>query len=343
MDVKKIIIQHLEKNGEVKASDIVKATGFSRAYVNRFFQELRDDGNIVLMEKANRAHYVLATRKAVLNAKRKVLDITLNLKNTNLHEDKILEEIKKKTGIFNGIKENVTHILDYAFSEMLNNAIEHSNSRMIKLVIKKNKHNITFIIGDKGVGVFNNIMKKKKLKNVMESIQDLLKGKQTTAPEAHSGEGIFFTSKVADVLVIQGSNKKLVFDNLLDDVFIKDIKKTKGTKINFSIDIGSRKDLSNAFRQYTDSSFEFSKTSVIVRLYKWETQYASRSQARRIVSSLDKFKRITLDFDGVKTVGQGFADEIFRVWKTNHPDISIEVINADENVEFMIKRARIKK
>jgi len=53
---------------------------------------------------------------------------------------------------------------------------------------------------------------------------------------------------------------------------------------------------------------------------------------------LDKFEKIILDFDGVKTVGQGFVDEIFRVFKREHLNIGIEYINANNDVEFMIKR-----
>lgn len=46
-------------------------------------------------------------------------------------------------------------------------------------------------------------------------------------------------------------------------------------------------------------------------------------------------------FDSIKTVGQAFADEIFRVWKKNHPEIEIRYRNANENVEFMIRHATI--
>lgn len=339
MDMKGMIIEELEKKGEIKASEIVKATGFSRTYVNRFFQELRDEGRIVLIGRTNRANYVLATKEAVSAAKARMLDITLNLQNKELHEDKIIEEIKKKTGIFIGTKENVSDILNYALSEMLNNAIDHSNSQMIKTTMRKDKNSITFSIIDEGIGIFNNIINKKGLNNVMEAIQDLLKGKQTTAPQMHSGEGIFFTSKASDIFVIQGSNKKLIFNNLLDDIFIKDIKEIHGTKVNFSIDMKSSKNLSNIFREYTDSSFEFSKTMVTVKLYKMKSPLLSRSQARRIVSGLDKFKTILLDFKEIETVGQGFADEIFRVWKSNHPQIIINAVNANENVQFMINRA----
>lgn len=342
MDVRKLILKVLEEKGEVLASEIIKTAGFSRTYVNRFFQELRDEGKIVLIGKANRARYVLASREAVMNAKKEICDTAYILQNQDLAEDKVLADIKKKTGILIGIHENVSDILDYAFSEMLNNAIEHSGSKTIKVAMQKDKDSISFSVVDKGIGIFKNIMKKKKLRNTMEAIEDLLKGKQTTAPAMHSGEGIFFTSKVADMLVIQGSRKKLLFNNILDDIFIKDIKEIEGTKVSFSMGLNSEKNLSEVFKQYTDSSFEFSKTKVTIRLYKMESQYISRSQARRIVSGLDKFKTITLDFKDVKTVGQGFADEIFRVWKLNHPNISVNIINANENVKFMINRAKTK-
>ena len=54
---------------------------------------------------------------------------------------------------------------------------------------------LSFIVNDSGIGIFRNIMQKRNLKSELEAIQDLMKGKTTTMPESHSGEGIFFTSK----------------------------------------------------------------------------------------------------------------------------------------------------
>lgn len=340
MDVRKLILDSLKRDGKVKAADIIKITGFSRAYINRFFQQLRDEGKIILIGKANKALYIRASEQEVIKAKKKILTTTRILQNVNLAEDTVLAGLKKSTGIFIGISKNISDIVDYGFSEMLNNAIEHSASKTIKVAIHKDKDRLSFEVVDWGAGIFNNIKKKKKLRNTMEAIQDLLKGKQTTLPQMHTGEGIFFTSKVADLLVIEGSNKKLVYSNLLDDIFIRDIKELKGTRVSFSINLGSRRHLDDVFKQYTDSSFEFSKTKVTVRLYRMKSQYISRSQARRIVSGLDKFKTVTLDFKDVKMIGQAFADEIFRVWNTSHSNISIIPINANENVGFMITRAK---
>lgn len=339
MDIKRVILEKLRKNGRVKASEIVKLTGFSRAYTNRFFQQLRDEGMIVMLGKSNRAHYVLARAETVLAARKKILRDHSILRVKGLQEDIVLNNIKSKTGIFMGISSNISNIVSYAFTEMLNNAIEHSRSEAIEISIEREKENIFFRVIDSGVGIYNNIMQKKHLHDQLEAIQDLIKGKLTTAPEAHSGEGIFFTSKVADLLIIQSSRKKLVFDNLLDDIFIKDISDITGTKIQFSISLDSKRSLNNIFRQYTDDSSEFSKTRVVVKLYKNGLEYISRSQARRIVSGLDKFKTVVLDFKGIETVGQGFADEVFRVWKSRFPQIDITYKNANENVCFMIKRA----
>jgi hypothetical protein len=42
----------------------------------------------------------------------------------------------------------------------------------------------------------------------------------------------------------------------------------------------------------------------------------------------------------LESVGQAFADEIFRVWKRRYPEISIIPKNMHENVEFMVDRAQ---
>mgnify|MGYP001576918399 CR=1 FL=1 len=62
----------------------------------------------------------------------------------------------------------------------------------------------------------------------------------------------------------------------------------------------------------------------------------------RLLAELEKFKKITLDFSDVETVGQAFADEIFRVWNRRHPQVEIKYRNANENVSFMIQRAMTK-
>jgi hypothetical protein len=65
-----------------------------------------------------------------------------------------------------------------------------------------------------------------------------------------------------------------------------------------------------------------------------------RSQARRVLSGLDKFKIVVMDYDKVPMVGQAFADEIYRVFKIKHPEIDVQDMNMNESVKFMVERAR---
>lgn len=344
MDIKGLIVNRLEENGEVRASDIVRKTGLSRAYVNRFFQGLRNEGKITLLGKANSARYILATEKGLDAARKKIKRFHAILRNEGIEEDNVLDDIKRRSGIFLKLPLQVSRIVEYAFTEMLNNAIEHSQSEKIDVLMEKDNTHVRFHVDDEGMGIFKNITRKKKLTGIMEAIQDLLKGKQTTAPREHSGEGVFFTSKCADVLVIRSSRKKLIFDNIIKDIFIKDIKPVKGTKISFAIGIDSQKTLIGIFKEYTHpGTLDFHKTTVAVKLFKLGTDLISRSQARRILSGLERFRKIVLDFHEVETVGQGFADEVFRVWKQRYPGIEVFAENANENIIFMIERARMTK
>ncbi|MCF7831199.1 STAS-like domain-containing protein [Candidatus Gracilibacteria bacterium] len=272
--------------------------------------------------------------------------------NKDLEEHKVFNDLEHHFSPLWECPENIKSIFEYAFSEMFNNAIEHSMSKKIKFVVGLNKDVLYFVIDDYGIGVFRNIMKKRKLHSEFEAIQDLLKGKTTTAPKLHSGEGIFFTSKVGNEFILDSYGYQFITDNRIKDLFVKKVKvKKQGTKVTFRININEDYHLNDIFKQYTnigkDSDYGFDKTEIRVRLYAIGGVNISRSQARRVLSGLDKFKIIIMDYDRVPTIGQAFADEIYRVFKNKKPDIVIQDINMNEAVRFMVERvkneAKIKK
>jgi anti-sigma regulatory factor (Ser/Thr protein kinase) len=337
MDIRAIILGMLRRQGSVRAAEVVKRTGFSRAYIHRFFQQLREEGTVVLLGRANSARYFASTGKELEKNRQGIHEIRRVLHNRGLAEDVVLRQIKDDSGIFYRLSSNVASILDYAFTEMLNNAIEHSRSKNIVVRVRRLRGRIDFTVVDRGIGIFNVIKRTHHLANEYEAIQELIKGKLTTDPKHHSGEGIFFTSKVADQLVIKGSGKKLVFDNKKADVFVEDINPIIGTAVEFSVGERSKKELRQIFADYAGEGFEFAKTVLTIELFKTKGDYVSRSQARRVLVGLEKFKTVVLDFKGVRTVGQAFADEVFRVWQKNHPAIRIEMRNANENIRFMVQ------
>ena len=61
----------------------------------------------------------------------------------------------------------------------------------------------------------------------------------------------------------------------------------------------------------------------------------SRSQARRVLNGLEKFEEIVLDFEEVSWMGQGFAHQIFVLYRENNPQLTITPINMNEDVTKM--------
>lgn len=252
-----------------------------------------------------------------------------------------MEQIRQEALFRDNLEENIQSILEYALSEMINNAIEHSESKSIKVKLLRDDKRFRFFVIDYGIGVFRNVMKKLNLNSEYDAINEILKGKTTTQPKTHSGEGIFFTSKIADKFHINSRGFKLLINNEINDVFVNTTKRSfLGSEVFFEIKTDSKKHLSDIFKEYQSNpdTYAFDKTKITVKLYTLGTIYMSRSQARRILSNLDKFNHIVLDFKDVPTIGQAFADEIFRVYKNNRPDVKIEAINTNKNIDFMIGR-----
>src|SRR5207244_12089110 len=140
-------------------------------------------------------------------------------------------------------------------------------------------------------------------------VELLSKGKATTSQQRHSGEGIFFTSRASDIFVLDSYGKKLTFDNLNRDLYLKDVKSFNGTRVKFSVSERSRKDLKEVFDRYTGSDSGFDTTEFRLKLVK-RHGYLSRSEAKRLLAGLEKFKKVLVDFEGVETIGQAFADEV---------------------------------
>jgi len=342
MNVKETIRDKIKKIAEeqrkFKSSDIVaqlKGTS-TRQYVSTVLQEMVVEGELIRQGGGRYTVYALPKYANLLTN-----TVKRHLRNTGLKEDLVLEDIERRASFIRGLKPNVYSIFRYAFLEMLNNAIEHSRSKTIDIEIFKSGNNLIFIVQDYGIGVYRNVMKKRRLTSELEAMQDILKGKTTTLPANHSGEGIFFTSKVSDVFILDSYSLRLRVDNLINDIFYEELEKELvGTKVTFILDLDSQKSSEGIFVEYQDPSHGgFDKTEIRVKLFAGGSIYVSRSQARRIMEGLGgKFKTIILDYDKVPTIGQAFADEIYRVFQNRHPETTIKSINMNQAIAFMINR-----
>lgn len=338
MDIRQAILEIANKNKTFKTADVVHAhkDRYTRQYVSTVINRMVKEGLLLKGGSTASAFYALQQ-----NADHVFETIKLRFKRESLEEHRVFNSIRDKHNLIRDLPENVSSILFYGFTEMLNNAIEHSQSKYVEIEIKVDTNFLTFIVNDFGVGVFRNVMKKRGLNSELEAMQDLLKGKTTTQPHSHTGEGIFFTSKVADIFELDSFGYKMRVDNVINDVFFQETDEIKkGTKVTFVIAVKSQKHLNDVFSRFVtkQGGVGFDKTEILVRLFVQGTVYISRSQARRILAGLERYKTIVLDFDKVTTIGQAFADEIFRVFQQRHPEINIQPINMIEPVKFMVDR-----
>ncbi|MFH1536742.1 MAG: DUF4325 domain-containing protein [Patescibacteria group bacterium] len=334
------IISILQKKPDASLTDLAKRLDVSKQYISKVIKDLREKEIIAKAGSTKDARWILLKKQ----------DLELNVKNDcfyhkvfnnkKLEENVIFEEIEKSTKILDNLNKEAINKFNYVFTEILNNAIEHSLSKEIEVRVLRNEKRITCQIIDKGIGIFINIKNQRKLKDDLEAVQDLQKGKTTTKPTAHSGEGIYFSTKVADKFEIE-SEKTIVrfiahendFDYKISD------DRRKGTFVSFSIYFDSKIKIIEVFKKNTHN-YNFDTSKNYIKLYEINVDFISRSQARRLLIGLEKFKNIILDFKKVETVGQGFVDEVFRVWQNKHPKINIKYINTSESIEFMIKRSK---
>lgn len=251
------------------------------------------------------------------------------------------------SSILEGLPKNIEDILFYGFTEMVNNAIDHSEGQKCSIFIRREKKQVTVTINDDGEGIFKRITRLKKLSDEKQAILELYKGKLTTDPANHSGQGIFFTSKMFDKFAM--FSKGLVFHHCheddLDFIYDDDDAQKNGTLIYMVISTTSTRMDTQIFDQFSgndEENYAFNKTVIPVKMARINKEnLVSRSQAKRLLARVENFKYVQFDFQGVDTIGQAFADEIFRVYSQRHPEILISYINTCDRVLKMIKRAEV--
>lgn len=324
---------YVENEGSATGPELAANFGISQQAISLHLRELIAAGDIFKTGSTRAARYFPAAAAPEARQLKRDLDLT------GLDESVVYEDVAIRLN-FSRLPANVEAIVHYAFTEMLNNAIDHSMADCCKIEVRIDAARVSFNVKDPGIGVFHSIAEKFDLPDEQTAMIELIKGKTTTMPEAHSGEGIFFVSKAADRFALRSHRLQIEWDRDRDDVFVSDPRHMKGTSVQFEIRQASRRRLENVFNEFApeEYDFEFQKTRVLVRLLRED--YVSRSEAKRLLHNLHRFSAIELDMRDVTNVGQGFAAEIFRVFASAHPEIDIRVINATKAVDAMIRHAQ---
>lgn len=326
--IRRQAIELIAGDGHRVGTRLAQVAGVSRQVASGYLQALVRDG-LIEAEGTTRARmYRLKT----------LAEVERRYPREGLEEDLVWRELISP--VVARLPQNARDIWHYGTTEMINNAIDHSGGAEVRVEVRKNALDTEVLVADDGEGIFAKIQRALGLHDPREAILELAKGKLTTAPEHHSGEGIFFTSRVMDRFEIESHHLRFTHELRADDRIHEHAEDTPGTRVRMRLANDSPRRLREVFDQFTDSEENtFDKTVVPLRLAQHGADMlVSRSQAKRVAHRFDRFKRVELDFTGVEDIGQAFADELFRVFARAHPEIRVVPLNTAPAVAQMIRR-----
>ncbi len=330
--IKRYVLEKINENGANVAKRTAETFEISLNTAYRYIHEMEDHKII----KKHKDKYALVEKAETFVLRRSKGELR--------EEDLIYNQYVSKYIV--QFPDNIQRIWQYSFMEMMNNAIDHSEAEVVILSIFQNFLTTTIMIDDAGIGIFRKIKDFYGYDSLDDAVNELFKGKLTTDSNNHSGEGIFFTSRVLDRFAAISDGKIFTHDkysetirNLEDTKDLNDWKHRKGTLIYMELSNFSKKNLMEVFNMFSNIDGGFTKTHIPIKNI-YETYPVSRSQAKRLCHRFDRFQEIELDFDGITEIGQGFAHEIFVVFQNCHKDIKLVPINVSENVGKMINHVK---
>jgi anti-sigma regulatory factor (Ser/Thr protein kinase) len=330
--IRAFIMQNVEDYPGDIAAVTANAFGLSRQAVNAHLKALVDNGSLVAAGRTRGKTYRprLITQASFESA------VADSLAEDAVWRTEIREHVRD-------LADNVRDICHHGFTEIFNNVIDHAEARTVRVEVKVTTAFVEISVYDDGVGIFHKIATTLALEDERHAVLELVKGKVTTDPDRHTGEGIFFTSRMFTEFSILSGGLFFIHETDDDDWLLENREgAARGTAVTMRIAPWSEQTAQEVFDQFAaeEDDYAFSRTHVPVKLLvHMDEKLVSRSQAKRLVARFDRFKEVLLDFEGVPTVGQAFADEVFRVYVRQNPDVIIKWANASEAVERAIKRA----
>jgi DNA-binding transcriptional ArsR family regulator len=187
-DVREFILANVHSHPSDIAALAAREFGISRQAASRHLRTLVARGAIQASGTGRGVHYELKELEARV--------YEFNLK-TSLAEDKVWAAyVRPVIAPYAGSNSN--EILNYGFTEIFNNALDHSEGNNVVVSVLVYPRTITLEIIDDGMGIFKKIQDHFGLDDPRHALLELAKGKVTSDPARHTGEGIFFASRMFD-------------------------------------------------------------------------------------------------------------------------------------------------
>ena len=232
---------------------------------------------------------------------------------------------------------NVAKLVQHAFTELLNNAAEHSGGSGVTVSIRQTGLHVQMLVSDDGCGIFDRIEQTWQIADPGLAMFELSKGKLTSQPDRHCGHGLYFAARCADIFDLHANRR--AFQRRAGQHPWASLRPLErgGTSVYLAIALDTTRSLDAVLRSQAEQGYAFEQTEVPMALLTGpQVDLGSRAQARRVCARLTQFKRACLDFQGIDDVGPAFADELFRVFRRDHPAVELIPQNMSPRVAAMI-------
>ncbi len=239
----------------------------------------------------------------------------------------------------------VQAMAQHAFTELLNNAIDHSGGSQVTVSMRQTPLQLQLLVSDDGVGLFHRVAEHFDLDEPAVAMLELAKGKLTSDPARHCGHGLYFTAQLADVFDLHANTAAFQRRGWDGGRWHAQRPATQaGTSIYLAIALDTPRNLEQVLKAHSASgeAYGFERTQVPLALLAsaGSRQLASRAEARRVAARLDRFESADLDFSGIEQLGHGFADELFRVQPRLHPQLRLRPVGMAAPVAAMVDAVR---
>jgi DNA-binding transcriptional ArsR family regulator len=335
----------LEGGRALSVSEIARRLKLTRPVVTRHLNALVKAGRLDRDEGARTVRYRIATARTSTPAPAPTGEATptefrgivRRYPRAVISEDRVWQEVVGLVPTLSTLSPAAGDIFKYAFTELLNNAIEHSGGKEVEVRVEPSTgETLVLEVRDDGVGLFRNLRHRLELESDQQALDRLARGQLPPMRSGRGGAGIFFVSKAGRRFEIDSAGFRWLVDNRNQRSVTGSAPARAGTRVLFEGELQPRRTLRQLFAQHGEHA-TFARSRVVVTL---ATGSISRSEAQQLMSRLERFSTVILDFKDVKEIGQAFADEVFRVWPSSHPGVTLEPINMSPLVTFMVDHAR---
>jgi anti-sigma regulatory factor (Ser/Thr protein kinase) len=296
----------------------------------RWLRQLAELGWVRRSGPANRPHYQAGSLRQAVH--RYALD--------GLDEDR---PWRTDFAPYVNLPASVAAMIQYAFTELVNNAIDHSEGTQVTVSLRQTATQVQLLVSDNGRGLFDKIREGFDIDDPALALLELSKGRLTSQPDRHTGRGLFYAARMADVLDLHANAVAFQHREWAPQQWVRArAAQGSGSAIYMAILLDTQRTLDQVMRSASVDGQNYNIEHIVLPMRLLTNELValeSRAQARRVAARLESLREASLDFSGVERIGQGFADELFRVIPRQQSGLRLQVCHANTHVQAMIDMA----